>query len=64
MSLLIVVEIALKSALIAGGALALLAVLNRSPAAQRALLSHAGLAHALMTTVWVLFGPRLELTGP
>src|SRR5262245_20237480 len=64
MSLLIVVEIVLKSALIAGAALALLAALKRLPAAQRAFVAHVGLALALMTPVWMLFGPRLELTGP
>lgn len=64
MSLLIVLEIALKSALISGVALALLGALKRLAAAQRAFIAHAGLALALMTPLWVLFGPRLELTGP
>ncbi len=64
MSLLIVLEIALKSALIAGAALALLTALKRLPAAQRAFVAHVGLALALVTPVWVLLGPRLELTGP
>jgi bla regulator protein BlaR1 len=63
MTLAIVLEIALKSALIAGAALALLAVLKRLPAAQRAFVAHVGLALALMTPLWVLFGPRLEMTG-
>ena len=63
MTLAIVLEIALKSALIAGAALALLAVLKRLPAAQRAFVAHVGLAIALMTPLWVLFGPRLEMTG-
>ena len=56
MSLLIVLEIALKSALIAGAALVLLAGVKRSPAAQRAFVAHVGLALALMAPVWVLFG--------
>ena len=63
MTLAIVLEIALKSALIAGAALALLAALKRLPAAQRAFVAHVGLALALMTPLWVLFGPRLEMTG-
>jgi len=63
MTLLIVLEIAVKSALIAGAALALLALLKRLPAAQRAFVAHVGLALALMTPIWVLFGPRLEMTG-
>ena len=63
MTLDLVLEIALKSALIAGAALALLAVLKRLPAAQRAFVAHAGLALALLTPLWVLFGPRLEMTG-
>jgi beta-lactamase regulating signal transducer with metallopeptidase domain len=64
MTFAIALEIALKSALIAGAALALLAVLKRLPAAQRAFVAHIGLALALMTPIWVLFGPRLEMTGP
>ena len=64
MTFAIALEIALKSALIAGAALALLAVLKRLPAAQRAFVAHVGLALALMTPIWVLFGPRLEMTGP
>jgi bla regulator protein blaR1 len=64
MTLALVLEVALKSALIAGGALALLAVLKRLPAAQRAFVAHVGLALALMTPIWMLFGPRLEMTGP
>jgi bla regulator protein blaR1 len=64
MTLALVLEIALKSALIAGAALAVLAALKRLPAAQRAFVAHAGLALALMTPLWVLFGPRLEMTGP
>jgi bla regulator protein blaR1 len=64
MTLALVLEIALKSALIAGAALALLAALKRLPAAQRAFVAHVGLALALMTPLWVLFGPRLEMTGP
>lgn len=63
MTLALVLEIALKSALIAGAALALLAMLKRLPAAQRAFVAHVGLALALMTPLWVLFGPRLEMTG-
>jgi bla regulator protein BlaR1 len=63
MTFALVLEIALKSALMAGAALALLAVLKRLPAAQRAFVAHVGLALALMTPLWVLFGPRLEMTG-
>jgi beta-lactamase regulating signal transducer with metallopeptidase domain len=63
MTFALVLEIALKSALISGAALALLAVLKRLPAAQRAFVAHVGLTLALMAPLWVLFGPRLEMTG-
>lgn len=63
MVLAIVLEVALKSALIAGIALALLAMIKRLPAAQRAFVAHVALALALITPLWVLFGPRLEMTG-
>jgi beta-lactamase regulating signal transducer with metallopeptidase domain len=64
MSWPLLIEIALKSALIAGVALLLVTRFRNLAAAQRAWLAHMGLLLTLATPVFVIFGPNLELVMP
>lgn len=60
----LVIEIAIKSAFVSALALALVTLLRKSPAAQRALIAHLGLGLSLLTPIFALWGPKLEMTGP
>ena len=64
MTTAVLIEILLKSSLVAGVALVLVMRLKSLPAAKRAWIAHLGLLLALLMPVLVLFSPDLELTGP
>lgn len=55
------IEILWKSALVSGGALALLALLRKRSAAERACIAHFGMAAVLLVPLVVLAGPALEI---
>lgn len=57
----LLIEIVWKSALVSGAALALLAVLRRRSAAERACVAHFGMAAVLLVPLVVLVGPALEV---
>jgi len=60
----VLIEILLKSALVAGTAFALVMQLKSLPAAQRAWIAHMGLLLTLAMPLLVVLGPDLELAGP
>lgn len=64
MSVEVLMEIVLKSGLVAGAALLLVIRLKGLPASQRAWIAHIGLLLTLLMPVLVLAGPDLALSGP
>lgn len=64
MSVDVLVEIALKSGLVAAGALLLVTQLKGLPASQRAWIAHIGLLLTLLMPLFVLAGPDLQISGP
>lgn len=60
----LLLELAWKSALIAGAALILLPLLARRSAAERSLVAHLGLAAVLLLPIATAFLPAVELSAP
>ncbi len=64
MSVDVLMEMALKSGLVAGAALFLVIRLKGLPASQRAWIAHIGLLLTLLMPLFVLAGPELQISGP